>query len=202
MSTKAPVPASEDAILTTRQREILQEAIEIIATEGYAKLTLRALARASGMKLGALQYHFRTWEDMLLALAAHIATEYGSALDALKTDGDRPSLEDLVRFLMEDAPGASLQADRLLPQLWAMARVEPVMATLLDDIYARCLDELEAALVECRSAAPRADALVLMSLIEGTTLFTGRGCRWEDEGGAVYDAVLSLVGRYGQNDAR
>ena len=47
-----------------RKREILQIAIEIIADEGYSSLTMRSLARASGMKLGALQYHFRTWEDL------------------------------------------------------------------------------------------------------------------------------------------
>jgi coniferyl-aldehyde dehydrogenase len=32
---------------------------------------MRALARASGMKLGALQYHFRTWEDLPLAGVAN-----------------------------------------------------------------------------------------------------------------------------------
>ena len=51
-----------------RKQEILQIAIEIIADEGYSSLTMRSLARASGMKLGALQYHFRTWEALLRAL--------------------------------------------------------------------------------------------------------------------------------------
>ena len=59
-----------------RKQEIRQNAIDIIASEGYGKLTMRALARASGMKLGALQYHFRTWEDVLQALASHIAITY------------------------------------------------------------------------------------------------------------------------------
>ena len=42
-----------------RRREILRTAIDIIADEGYSCLTMRSLARASGMKLGALQYHTR-----------------------------------------------------------------------------------------------------------------------------------------------
>ena len=53
--------------VSDRKQEILQNAIHIIASQGYGKLTMRALARASGMKLGALQYHFRTWENVLQA---------------------------------------------------------------------------------------------------------------------------------------
>ena len=62
--------------MAKRKQQILETAIEIIATQGYAKLTMRALARASGMKLGALQYHFRTWDELLVALATYIGAEY------------------------------------------------------------------------------------------------------------------------------
>ena len=54
--------------MTDRKQQILQITIEMIADEGYASLTMRALARASGMKLGALQYHFKTFDKMLRAL--------------------------------------------------------------------------------------------------------------------------------------
>jgi len=52
-----------------------------------------------------------------------------------------------------------LQADRLFPQLWAMAEVEPVMQALLDEIYRRYLDMLEEAFVDAGCDAPRAAAL-------------------------------------------
>ena len=58
-----------------RKQEILQIAIEIIADEGYSSLTMRSLARASGMKLGALQYHFRTWDELLRSLVGVIESE-------------------------------------------------------------------------------------------------------------------------------
>ncbi len=47
-------------------------------------------------------------------------------------------------------------ADRLFPQLWAMARVEPVMEALLDDVYVEYLDKMEDCLLETGSTAPRA----------------------------------------------
>ena len=68
--------------MTDRQREILRIALELIADEGYGSLRMRALARACGMKLGALQYHFRTWEDMLRGVVKYISAEFSSRLEA------------------------------------------------------------------------------------------------------------------------
>jgi len=190
--------AYQDVTVSDRKHQILNEAIKIIATEGYGKLTMRALARASGMKLGALQYHFRTWEDMLRALAAHISNTYSQSFAALTAETDALGLRDLVKFIFDDAPGFKLHSDRLFPQLWAMARVEPVMETLLDDIYVEYLEKLEEWLVDMGSPEPRAEALALMSLLEGSTLFVGSDRRWAGDAEAVHEAVLAFIdARYG-----
>lgn len=194
-------PAYQESVRNDRKQQILQEAIGIIASEGYGNLTMRALARASGMKLGALQYHFRTWEDMLRALATYVADSYRRSFEALKSDTDGVSLRDIVKFILDDVPGSALQADKLFPQLWAMARVEPAMETLLDDIYVEYLEKLEKRLVGMGSTAPRAEALTLMSMIEGSTLFIGCDRRWADDAGDVREAVLAFIdARYGSKD--
>jgi AcrR family transcriptional regulator len=193
--------ACNKIVVSDRKQQILEEAIGIVASGGYGKLTMRALARASGMKLGALQYHFRTWEDMLRALAEYIADTYRHSFEAFKSDAEALSLRDIVKFIHDDVPGSALQADRLFPQLWAMARVEPVMEALLDDIYVEYLDKLEKRLIDIGSTAPRAEALALLSLLEGTTLFVGSDRRWADDADAVRDAVLAFVEtRYGRKD--
>ena len=89
-----------------RKQQILQQAVEIIAAEGYGKLSMRALARASGITLGALQYHFSTWEDMLRALNVYILDQYDKIWETMTTKdrpptlqgkiGDRPRLNDWV----------------------------------------------------------------------------------------------------------
>lgn len=193
--------AYQEIVVSDRKQQILEEAIGIIASEGYGKLTMRALARASGMKLGALQYHFRTWEDMLRALAAYIANTYRQWFESQKSDAGALSLRDIVEFILDDVPGSALQADRLYPQLWAMARVEPVMEALLDDIYVEYLDKLEKRLIDMGSTTARAEALALMSLMEGATLFVGSDRRWADDADSVREAVLALVdARYGNDD--
>ena len=107
--------------LTERRRQILQAAIAIIAHEGYANLSRRALARASGMKLGALQYHFRTWEDLLKALSDFIAEEYSRAFDALAENsgpGRRPwpARRDALSFFFESEKSGFIHVFRVLTQ--------------------------------------------------------------------------------------
>jgi AcrR family transcriptional regulator len=185
--------------VSERKQQILQEGVNLIATQGYSAFSMRAVARASGLTLGALQYHFRTQEDLLRALAAHISETYRTAFDA---QGEAPSLKGVVAFVLEDAPGEDLQAARLFPQLWAMALVEPIMEELLDALYQEYVDLLEGLLRERGAQAPRAEALAIMGLLEGQTLFVGRGRRWEESGPAVLEAVHALIdARYGDGSS-
>ena len=189
--------------MTERQQEILQIAIDLIADEGYAALSMRALARASGMKLGALQYHFRTSEDLLRALVDYISQTYNQAFsslkDSLNKNGKPASLNDLVTFVLDDKAGEALNSDRLWPQLWAMQQVEPLVSDLVEDVYSSYIATLQEALLAAGSANPRIDALWLMSLLEGSTIFLGAGRRWEDDALAVRAQVLNVINsRYGE----
>jgi AcrR family transcriptional regulator len=182
-----------------RKQQILQTAIEIIANEGYASLGMRALARASGIKLGALQYHFRTSEEMLQGLVGHIAAEYRRSFESLKSDDDPPGVREIVMFILDDSAGDALLGKRLWPQLWAMELVEPFVADLVEEIYAEYLKLLERALEDKGSLAPRAEALCLMSLLEGTTIFVTSGKRWERDREAVIDTILEFIdAKYGE----
>ena len=84
-----------------RKQQILQQAVEIIAAEGYGKLSMRALARASGITLGALQYHFSTWEDMLRALNVYILDQYDKIWETMTTKDRPPTLQGKIG----DRPG-------------------------------------------------------------------------------------------------
>ena len=87
-----------------RKLEILQFAIEIIAEEGYSSLSMRSLARASGMKLGALQYYFRTWEDLLRSLVGVIESEIKAEWRSQGLDEDA-TVYDIAAFMLD---GSSL----------------------------------------------------------------------------------------------
>ena len=190
----------ECVLATDRKTEILRAAIELIADEGYGSLSMRALARASGMKLGALQYHFRTWDALLVALVAYIEGEIVSAFESGVGELDQADIRDMVAFMLDEHVGTSdgLFSDRLWAQLWAMEQVEPLVSDLLGEVYAKFLARLEAKLVLRGVPEPRAEALTLLSLIEGESLFVGSGRRWEKDRPAVRRNILQLVDqRYG-----
>ena len=176
-----------------RKQKLLQTAIAIIATQGYAKLTMRALARSDGIKLGALQYHFPTWEALLTALARYIGDSYESSFSALKDKPGGVDLDELVLFALDDIPGIFLHSDNLFPQLWAMAQVEPVMAEMLDIIYTKYLSRIEDSLTALKHPTPRAEALALMSLIEGSTIFVGANGRWHKDAAAFQTTILEII---------
>ena len=183
-----------------RKSEILREAIRIIADEGYGSLSMRALARASGMKLGALQYHFRTWEELLRALVDYIAEEIRARLEARTGDGEDMTITELAVFMLDDTVDEELLSDRLWPQLWAMEQVEPLVSDLLEDVYAEYLEIMEKALKSAGSQNPRPEALCLMSLLEAESLFAGSGRRWESDRQAMRETILKFIDeQYGEN---
>ncbi len=184
--------------MSQRKQEILQLAVEMIADQGYSSLTMRALARASGMKLGALQYHFRTSEQMLQALVEYIADAYKQSFEGLQDSDNPPTVRDIVIFILNDEVGGDLSGDHLWPQLWAMQQVEPLVSDLLEDLYAYYYSVLTNALKRRKVAAPESEALVLLSLLEATTIFMGEGRRWEKKAKSVRKTILEFVDqRYG-----
>lgn len=184
--------------LSQRKNEILQAAIEMIADEGYASLTMRALARACGIKLGTLQFHFRTSEDMLRALVDYIAKSYQRSFESLQGRDEPPDLREIVTFVLDDEAGDALCGDRLWPQLWAMQQVEPLVSDLVEDLYTYYVEILERALDRKGSDTPHAEALALISLLEGSTIFMGKGRRWAADAELVRTTVLKFVeSRYG-----
>lgn len=182
-----------------RKQEVLRTAIEIIADEGYGSLSMRGLARASDMKLGALQYHFRTWEELLRALVDYIANEIRQAFQTRRLESDPLSIGEIAAFMLDDPADDSVLSDKLWPQLWAMQQVEPLVSDLLEDVYAEYLERLEELIEAQGSQSARAEALCLMSMLEGESLFTGSGRRWEGERVAVRDTMLKFIDeRYGE----
>ena len=79
-----------------------------------------------------------------------------------------------------------------------MEEVEPLVADLLQEVYAEYLLFLEGAMERAGIESPRGEALCLMSMLEGESLFTGQGRRWEKDRALVRDTILEFVEkRYG-----
>jgi hypothetical protein len=130
---------------------------------------------------------------MLQALVGYVADTYDTAFEGLKHREGNLGLRDIVLFIYDDEAGKPLTGDKLWPQLWAMQQVEPLVSELVDDIFAQGIAILEDALKHAGVAAPRGEALCLMSLLEGSTIFIGRGRRWARDRKRLRETLIKLV---------
>ncbi len=78
-----------------RQAELVDAALQIIATRGIAALTTRSLADEIGLTTGAIFRHFASLDALLDAVVARIA----SVLDACFPAADLPARSRLERFV-------------------------------------------------------------------------------------------------------
>jgi len=160
---------------------------------------MRALAREVGMKLGALQYHFKTADQLMIAIVGHLANAYQAHFDALRDQNTAPSLNTIVAFILNDDAGREIAGDRLWPQLWAMQLVEPLVAELIEQIYDNYISQIEQALTAAGADDPKTEAICLMSMLEGTTIFVGQGRRWQQDSNKVTAEILNHIRiRYGE----
>lgn len=91
MSETSTVPRDTPKSRRTRAR-ILDEAVRVIAEQGYAATTNAAVAEAAGITRGAMLYHFPTRESLLEAAIDHIQAQraalFRDAADSLPPGGD------------------------------------------------------------------------------------------------------------------
>lgn len=91
----------------TRQ-EILDTALELFADQGYDKTSLREIAAQVGVTKAALYYHFRSKEDILVALVEPIMVMQQSVVEALRSGALHdsatwaPSLEGVLDALLDN----------------------------------------------------------------------------------------------------
>lgn len=176
-----------------RKEQIIKEAIKIVAEEGYGNLSMRAVARASGLKLGALQYHFPHWQDLLRGVADYIIDQYFVAHEEYDHRKQRMEIHNIVKFMLDDEGGEALNSRKLFPQLWAMAQVEPIMDKLMAEIYGRYLDMLEESLSDSGVPNPRIHAQTLTVLLESSLLFLDWDRRVKNTGKAEREMIMAYL---------
>ena len=87
--------------LDQRRAEIIDAAVRVIARDGLAEASTRAIVAEADMPLGSLHYVFESREELLRTLITEIATQERAAiLSALET-GVPASVENLVRTGLE-----------------------------------------------------------------------------------------------------
>lgn len=135
-SPKATRPrAALDAGDDTRA-QILRAAKEVLATSGYARLTMRSVAREAGLAVGNLVYHYPSKRSLIHALILSLTEYYqNKSSEYLSKSGSGPGdgLPGLIRYYVQDSVGA--ETSRLFRELWVMALHDEMIASAMDRFY-------------------------------------------------------------------
>lgn len=150
VDTSRPINRSADD-------RILDATLAVLAREGMAGVSMRAVAREADVAVGLANYYFEN-KTALISAALRRVGEQDAALVAPARVGDDPG-EHLHRSLRRALDPAFLARDylSLRLQLWALAGVEPEYAEINRAAQKRYLDGLADLILSARPRLDRAD---------------------------------------------
>lgn len=169
----AQAPLRRRAPPEQRRAQILAAALACFSEKGYHAATMDDLVRASGLSKGSLYWHFRSKQDVFLAVFDHFAAEIFAAWDAAATEVEA-ELELLRRFGEITIEGLGSQG--VLLRAWAEFLSHPEARERLARVYRRSRQTLEVTLRrgiaqgEIRALPVEGMAAALTALIEGLLL--------------------------------
>jgi AcrR family transcriptional regulator len=175
----------------------------IIATDGLDAVTVREVASGAGVSIGAVQHHFPSKDDMLLAAFRHVVdnTEHRVAAVELGTDV-RQNLAAILRELLP-LDEVRLREAKVYVAFAARAATSAPLAEVQRGMLARITTELADAVASgaeqrgrtLSKAGARREAEMLLAVTDGLT-FDAVTSGQQPDGrrlGALLDTYLRRV---------
>ena len=181
-----PAPGRRRLPVAERREEILQAATELIAASGFKGVTLEAFAAACGMTKAGLLHHFRSREELLIAVLERRDTlDLANVVETFEPAPDPAT----ARAIMSGFVRRNL-AQRSLVQLYTMLSAEALDPAHPAHAYFRTRLAEGRAMIERYLLAwhPRPDraAVDLLAFLDGLQLNWLRDdgidflAQWED----------------------
>lgn len=160
------------------REQILTSALHLLVEEGYSALTMRRIAAACGLRVGNLNYHFATREELIRALLDALIRAYEIEFEAIQGFSEEPPeirLAELCGLILEDI--RTKKTTHVFPELWALGNHEPFVLERVQELYSRTRRSLLEIIREMRpDLDPQALedlALFISASMEGLTVFAG-----------------------------
>lgn len=177
-----------------RRDELTRVLLRLVAERGIEGATIRGLAEAAGVSIGAVQHHFATKDELLLAAFRRTGTDLTERAE--RAAGKALTARGAIRgILLELLPLDEQRTAEARVGLAFAARAmtaPPLAAVLTAD-----LDALRAGLAEAYAAArvpdPSAAASAALALADGLTtqlLFAGETAPTADRAVAAIEAQV------------
>ena len=158
--------------------QILEAAYDIMLAEGFEAITMREIARRCEIRVGAVNYYYKSRTDLMQDLFEACLNPYFELYDNLVED-ERYSVEErlerLIRAVLKDIQ--TEQTTKIFPELWSIANRDPWVSDLVDRIYVRQRCSYERLIGQLNpglgDVERKALTLWVSASIEGQTMFVG-----------------------------
>lgn len=122
---------TQDERSAETREKLLLSAVHAIAQHGYAAATTSVIAERADVSRGALQYHFRSKDDLIVAMMEVVAVELNFRLDtsALRTRRLEDRVETLIEHYWEIFQGPLFRAAL---SVWLIVGDNPALASRID----------------------------------------------------------------------
>jgi AcrR family transcriptional regulator len=187
----------------SKRAHILQTATRLFATKGYRETSTSELAGLIGAAESTIFYHFKTKEDILLAILRNIREELLGEFERHQQGREFPDglamLLDAVSFFFQTAgtrPETFLFLHQRFP--YELAAVNAVCSEHLEAIYNCFIEIFENAIRigqrdgSIGGTSPRKTALILFAMIDGLVRFNTINLY---DAGALYDELIASCRR-------
>lgn len=167
-------PAFSRAEPDARRASLIEACARVLAREGAAGASVRAIAAEAGVSPGLVGHYFDGVDALVAATYAHVGAQVDAALDeALAVAGPSPRAR-LEAFLTASFTPAIARGELLATWVafWSLVASRTDIARQHDAQYAGFRARLEDLLCECGvpPAQRRAQAIALTALVDGLWL--------------------------------
>lgn len=150
---------------------LLDAVVDLLVADGYEGISIRRVATAAGVSIGAVQHHYATKDALLAAAMQRVSDHFQQRLEGRVGPGTAPAAA--LRAVAEGLLGAE-EGDRAGIVVWitrlARAAVHEPTAQLHRRDWAQVEDLLAHLVVAARpdrAGAARDDAAALLALLDG-----------------------------------
>jgi AcrR family transcriptional regulator len=160
-----------------RAHDILLVARSLLASEGYAGLTMRRVAQDAGMSLSNLQHYYGSKERLLEALLLTTMDEFQAKMDRIAVAmAGRPQVERFlttVDMFLDEITEPTMHA--IFFEIWALASRHPFASRLMGRMMGRERKAVHGLIQGLNPAIDEAQcmerAVLIVAQIQGLMLF-------------------------------
>lgn len=167
-------PAFKRAEPDARRLSLIEACAAVLARDGVAGASVRAIALEAGVSAGLVGHYFAGIDALVAATYAHVETRVSEALDAAVAAAGPAPRARLDAFVTASfaPPLASGELLATWIAFWSLVRSRADIARQHDEQYAAFRARLEGLLDECGlpAASQRHAAITITALVDGLWL--------------------------------